>query len=280
MNLAEIERVLNELIDAVRDERASKHVGKIESDFYRRVVLAIKELNDEAKRLISSDIDKYLALKDRIKMFEDYFSSFYLIRYGKIMRLSLYEIEKEDEVGLSEMESSFLSDVHEILMAHIDILLSEEEFVEVDQFAVDKRKNQKNVLRDRFLIKFKYLQSRDKQFGVPDPDKEELWNRVLYSYENGFRCEYCGSELSIYEKSPYANVFSFDHKVPLIHGGKSDISNIAISCYRCNLVKGAATDDVWRNLVKSMPKDGLDKMFEQQHKAMIEGSKRKSMKSD
>lgn len=48
------------------------------------------------------------------------------------------------------------------------------------------------------------------------------------------RCEYC-------RKPEKVSVYSFhvDHIRPLIHGGNSDLENLAWACFECNVTKGS-----------------------------------------
>ena len=60
----------------------------------------------------------------------------------------------------------------------------------------------------------------------------------LFEQQEGF-CAYCGELLySSFDKEVH-----IDHKIPLSRGGHNDISNIALSCARCNLQKGTKTDE-------------------------------------
>ncbi len=123
LNQTQIDSIYSELQAAIRVERASKKVRKIESDFYRKVVSAISSLNEEAQKLISTNIDRYLRVKERVSQFENDFKTFYLIRYGKILRLALYEIQSEDLNGLLPVERDFLLNAHNTLMDNMDSLL-------------------------------------------------------------------------------------------------------------------------------------------------------------
>lgn len=123
LNQTQIDSIYSELQAAIRVERASKKARKMEPDFYRKVVSAIASLNDEAQKLISTDIDRYLRVKDRVQQFENDFKTFYLIRYGKILRLALYEIQSEDLNGLLPVERDFLLDSHNTLSDNMEKLL-------------------------------------------------------------------------------------------------------------------------------------------------------------
>jgi len=60
----------------------------------------------------------------------------------------------------------------------------------------------------------------------------------LFEKQEGF-CFYCGELLySSFDKDIHV-----EHKIPLSRGGTSNISNIALSCARCNLQKGTRTHE-------------------------------------
>jgi HNH endonuclease len=59
--------------------------------------------------------------------------------------------------------------------------------------------------------------------------------RRLVRERAGHRCEYCGV-LQAQQSFPF---FHVDHIIALQHGGTDDPANLALSCYHCNLHKGA-----------------------------------------
>ena len=58
----------------------------------------------------------------------------------------------------------------------------------------------------------------------------EIWEYLLEKW--GRRCTYCGAENTPLEK---------DHIIPRSRGGSDRVSNLAVSCRRCNLAKGDHT---------------------------------------
>jgi hypothetical protein len=56
---------------------------------------------------------------------------------------------------------------------------------------------------------------------------EEVRRRAQYG------CEYCQVT-----QSAYLNPFQIDHIIARKHGGGSEINNLALSCFHCNLHKG------------------------------------------
>jgi CRISPR/Cas system Type II protein with McrA/HNH and RuvC-like nuclease domain len=68
----------------------------------------------------------------------------------------------------------------------------------------------------------------------------------LFEQQEGF-CFYCGELLyASFDKEVH-----IEHKTPISRGGKNDISNIAISCARCNLQKGTKTHEEYLQLRNS-----------------------------
>lgn len=49
----------------------------------------------------------------------------------------------------------------------------------------------------------------------------------------GGRCEYCGKPDVV---STYG--YHVDHIIPIVHGGNSDVGNLAWACFECNVSKG------------------------------------------
>ncbi len=94
-------------------EKNSKRVRKIDARFYETYREAYESLSQEAEKAASGDIDKYLQLKDRMRKFETEFSTFFQLRYSKILRLSVYRIENEDLEMLTDSEKKFLTSIGE-----------------------------------------------------------------------------------------------------------------------------------------------------------------------
>lgn len=122
----QIDQIYSDLQAAIRVERNSKKARKIEPDFYRKVVDAIDSLNREADSLIRTDIDRYLRLKERVRQLENDFRTFYILRFGKIVKLSLYEVESEDLNSLIPQERDFLMSIHNMVNENFDRILGRE----------------------------------------------------------------------------------------------------------------------------------------------------------
>ena len=59
--------------------------------------------------------------------------------------------------------------------------------------------------------------------------------RRLVRERAGYRCEYCRMPQA-QQSFPF---FHVDHIIPQQHGGTDEPSNLALSCYHCNLHKGS-----------------------------------------
>lgn len=67
--------------------------------------------------------------------------------------------------------------------------------------------------------------------------KEKLW--MLENIPKK-KCKYCKSRVNL----------TYDHKVPLIQGGKTEKSNIQILCRECNIMKSNMSHNQLMNIVK------------------------------
>lgn len=78
------------------------------------------------------------------------------------------------------------------------------------------------------------------------------WTKYRYNKEKGINririkdklmhdqkglCAICGATLST------AHKVSIDHKIPVSKGGTDDVSNLQLTCFKCNLIKGTLTDN-------------------------------------
>ena len=68
---------------------------------------------------------------------------------------------------------------------------------------------------------------------------------LLYR-EQGGRCSYCGSRMSLHRKQGQTGYCHLDHKTPIARGGADELENFQWLCGRCNHHKGALTDDEYR----------------------------------
>ncbi len=104
----QVDKICTDLQTAVRVEKGSKKVRKFEPDFYRSVREALRTLRIEAEGVVATDIEKYMKLKERIMQVETDFRVFFQLRFSKIMRLSLHEVDAEEWGQLTSEEKDFL----------------------------------------------------------------------------------------------------------------------------------------------------------------------------
>jgi hypothetical protein len=115
-------------------------------------------------------------------------------------------------------------------------------------------------LNDVFERRWRTLQLRSIKENITLPPKEKLYKLLLQSYENGFKCDYCGTQLKIKDIYPYHSVFSFEHKKSIHIGGDNRIENFSVICHRCNIVKGPMSEEAWRDIIKYLPPNLFNKM--------------------
>lgn len=119
----EIDKIYSDLQSAVRVEKNSKRIRKIESKFYSRIVEALDSLEEESIKQAPVNIDEYIAIKQRKTQIEHEFNSLFQLRFTKILRLSVYDMD--DELSqLIDVEKEFLSRVKTIVKAEYDVLLN------------------------------------------------------------------------------------------------------------------------------------------------------------
>lgn len=66
----------------------------------------------------------------------------------------------------------------------------------------------------------------------------ESYNFIHFNDPNYFHCEYC--------KSIIKETYWLEHVLPLAKGGLNELSNLAITCPKCNSIKGAKTLEEFR----------------------------------
>lgn len=93
------------------------------------------------------------------------------------------------------------------------------------------------------------------------PNYEEFKIIVFDSYNNGFKCCYCKKNLKIKDKYPHKDVFSIDHKRPLLFKGTNNIDNLCVCCAECNLVKATLTDKVYIDLIKVLKENNMFEIY-------------------
>ena len=87
------------------------------------------------------------------------------------------------------------------------------------------------------------------------------------SYNNGFKCAYCGRKMKFNDVSPYRELVSIDHYIPLDWNGTSTLDNLRACCVACNIVKGTMRGDTFELLFKAIGNTPLwDRMVNESFK--------------
>lgn len=108
------------------------------------------------------------------------------------------------------------------------------------------------VLYRGFLRRLENHVIKSREYGVKPPNASEWWSKVLSSYMNGFRCEYCGRPLKVEGGPDDPDLWTIDHKVPLKLGGDNSVENIAIACNLCNRAKASLPADLYLKLLDAV----------------------------
>lgn len=92
------------------------------------------------------------------------------------------------------------------------------------------------------------LQRRFKKH-FPETSWQEVEDYFHFSQMERINCYYCTEELERGYEFPYSKNPSIDHKQPLSRNGLNSFDNVAISCTRCNIVKGTMTEQTYKNFL-------------------------------
>ncbi|MEM4487461.1 MAG: HNH endonuclease signature motif containing protein [Desulfurococcaceae archaeon] len=114
-----------------------------------------------------------------------------------------------------------------------------------------------------FLRRFENHDAKSRDYGVKPPVLSEWWSRVLESYRNGFRCEYCGRQLKLEGSPDDPDLWTIDHRIPLKLGGDNSAGNIAVVCNRCNRAKSSLPADLYLKLLDAVRKVYGEDVLEQ-----------------
>lgn len=104
----QVDKVCTDLQTAVRVEKSTRKIRKIEPDFYRSVTEVLRTLRGERDNSAAVDQDRYDKLKERIKQVDVQFEQFFKLRFAKLLLLSLHEIRPDEWGQLTSEERSFL----------------------------------------------------------------------------------------------------------------------------------------------------------------------------
>jgi len=99
-----------------------------------------------------------------------------------------------------------------------------------------------------------YFSKRDKCNINNYPDFDVYKQIIEEAVHNGMKCYYCNKKMKVKDKSPFADVISIDHKVPICKGGSSKKDNLVACCYNCNILKGTKSEEEFKKLIKILYK--------------------------
>jgi len=68
--------------------------------------------------------------------------------------------------------------------------------------------------------------------GVPRKKRFRIFAR------DGYRCRYCGYDMTLHFPYPHLRVLTVDHVLPKGKGGTERFDNLVTACYSCNTRKG------------------------------------------
>lgn len=110
------------------------------------------------------------------------------------------------------------------------------------------------LLKKRFeQVRWNNIVKRSEAAKLSPPDKEALWEKVLKSYRNGFRCAYCERKLEIVDRIyPHKRSFSLDHKTPISCGGDNSIDNLEVVCHECDIIKSTMTSSTFLEFLQAL----------------------------
>lgn len=67
------------------------------------------------------------------------------------------------------------------------------------------------------------------------------WEELLANSPTCAVCRRAWHEIQMRPDARYRHTWTKGHKVPVLHGGSEDISNLQAECYECNFRKNAST---------------------------------------
>jgi CRISPR/Cas system Type II protein with McrA/HNH and RuvC-like nuclease domain len=75
----------------------------------------------------------------------------------------------------------------------------------------------------------------------------------LYDHQDG-RCFYCDCKMYLHHRHPSKTnkkkMATIEHIVPASQGGTTRLSNVVISCNRCNRIRGVVRHELFKKLVE------------------------------
>lgn len=108
--------------------------------------------------------------------------------------------------------------------------------------------------------RYNNLLKRSENKDIIPPNWNEFSYLVRRSFQNGFKCVYCGITMKL--NGGGNDIFTIDHVIPLSMGGTNEIKNLCVCCRECNYSKGKLESKEymetinWRNLWQSLFQSG------------------------
>lgn len=122
---------------------------------------------------------------------------------------------------------------------------------------------------DRAERAYERLVERSERLGIPAPSEEV----VIGMLAKATRCEYCDRRLIRTDPEPYGKRPTMEHRLPLALGGSNDRGNLAVSCVRCNILKGTATASAYCALIEGKSEKILDEFFIESRLGILAGER-------
>ena len=99
-------------------------------------------------------------------------------------------------------------------------------------------------LQNKLENRYDSLKNRNTPSRAAFMDWSKKWDQA------GRHCEYCNRVIDLNDNTPpYSKQLSLDHRTPLIHGGDDRLTNLALTCNRCNLIKSTMQEDTYREFL-------------------------------
>ena len=114
--------------------------------------------------------------------------------------------------------------------------------------------------------------------------EEQVNNYFKLNEKENIYCEYCNVELKPNQRYPYNDASSLDHKLPKTRGGENNFNNIAITCTKCNIIKGTMNTEEYLKFLELLSVEPewkekiLTSLFWGRRANMLNNKTRKQMK--
>ncbi|WP_297217226.1 DNA replication complex GINS family protein [Thermoplasma sp.] len=128
MKPADIDKLISDIRTAIYAEQSHRKIIEIDPDIYRRVRLALSDLQAEAAEYFQNqDIENYLTVNNRIQTIKRDFKSLFQRRFEKIVAKAIYDIGGETLSPLTEEEREFIEKIHNIIMEEFESFIPKRE---------------------------------------------------------------------------------------------------------------------------------------------------------